>query len=450
MIKAAIPFKAGSQLVAMSSLELLLAAATYSSLGVVLPFMVMDLEWSWSQAGLGFTVLGAVTGLASSVPPFLIRRIGVRNTILLGGVLASLGLYLLHGVDNLIQYYLAAAICGLAYPMMASIPTTFMVSRLFKRQSTALGVAATISGLGTVVGPLMVLGVLALKGQTWRNYWEYQALAILAAAMLCAVIIGLERSFRRPAKEELEVPEVEDPAPVIMPDQADSPASRFGRNIYRTTKDWPAKLAMQTTQFKILAAAYCLNMMCLVTVTSLSVGHLIERGVSETVAGGMLSIEALIAVLIRGFSGALGDIFDPKHLATFALFATMIGCAVLALTTDHVMLLLYAFGTGIGFGTTQLACTVLLLNYFGRKYNLELFSAMCVTGAISALGPVIGGVIRDVSGSFSLIFLILSVLSALVFMFVLFMKPPYPAEAQEGQVDVPADANDVPYRQPAE
>jgi len=30
------------------------------------------------------------------------------------------------------------------------------------------------------------------------------------------------------------------------------------------------------------------------------------------------------------------------------------------------------------------------------------------------------------------------------------MKPPYPAEAQEGQVDVPADANDVPYRQPAE
>jgi MFS family permease len=184
-------------------------------------------------------------------------------------------------------------------------------------------------------------------------------------------------------------------------------------------------------------------------VTSLSVGHLIERGVPETVAGGMLSIEALIAVLIRGFSGVLGDIFDPKHLVSFALCATMIGCAVLALTADHVMLLFYAVGTGIGFGTTQLACTVLLLNYFGRKYNLELFSAMCVTGAISALGPLIGGVIRDVSGSFSLIFLLLSVLSAGVFMLVLFMKPPYPEELP-ASVDEPVGDADIEYGQLAE
>ena len=439
-----IPFKAGSQLVAMSSLELLLAAATYSSLGVVLPFMVMDLEWNWAQAGFGFTVLGAVTGVASSVPPLLIRRLGVRNTVLIGGLLASLGLYLLHGVNSLPQYYIAAAICGLAYPMMASIPTTFLVSRLFQRQSTALGVAATISGMGTVVGPLMVLGVLALQGQTWRNYWEYQALAILAATVLCVIIIGLERRFSRPARDELIAPEAEPVAPTIMPDQVETAPPRRGRNIYRTSVDWTTKVAMRTSQFKILAAAYCLNMMCLVTVTSLSVGHLIERGVPETVAGGMLSIEALIAVLIRGFSGVLGDIFDPKHLVSFALCATMIGCAVLALTADHVMLLFYAVGTGIGFGTTQLACTVLLLNYFGRKYNLELFSAMCVTGAISALGPLIGGVIRDVSGSFSLIFLLLSVLSAGVFMLVLFMKPPYPEELP-ASVDEPVGDADIEY-----
>jgi len=444
-----VPFKAGSQLVAMSSLELLLAAATYSSLGVVLPFMVMDLEWNWAQAGFGFTVLGAVTGVASSVPPLLIRRLGVRNTVLIGGLLASLGLYLLHGVNSLPQYYIAAAICGLAYPMMASIPTTFLVSRLFQRQSTALGVAATISGMGTVVGPLMVLGVLALQGQTWRNYWEYQALAILAATVLCVIIIGLERRFSRPARDELIAPEAEPVAPTIMPDQVETAPPRRGRNIYRTSVDWTTKVAMRTSQFKILAAAYCLNMMCLVTVTSLSVGHLIERGVPETVAGGMLSIEALIAVLIRGFSGVLGDIFDPKHLVSFALCATMIGCAVLALTADHVMLLFYAVGTGIGFGTTQLACTVLLLNYFGRKYNLELFSAMCVTGAISALGPLIGGVIRDVSGSFSLIFLLLSVLSAGVFMLVLFMKPPYPEELPASVDESVGDA-DIEYGQLAE
>ena len=40
---------------AFSLILFLITAATYSSLGVVLPAMVKDLGWSWSEAGLGFT-----------------------------------------------------------------------------------------------------------------------------------------------------------------------------------------------------------------------------------------------------------------------------------------------------------------------------------------------------------------------------------------------------------
>ncbi|MDX5393405.1 MAG: MFS transporter, partial [Caulobacteraceae bacterium] len=45
-----------------SLLLFMISGATFSSLGVVLPAMVADQQWSWAQAGLGFTLLGAFCG----------------------------------------------------------------------------------------------------------------------------------------------------------------------------------------------------------------------------------------------------------------------------------------------------------------------------------------------------------------------------------------------------
>jgi MFS family permease len=188
--------------------------------------------------------------------------------------------------------------------------------------------------------------------------------------------------------------------------------------------DWTDKEAMRTPQFYILMAGYFANLICLVTVTSLSVSHLVERGVSDTMAGAMLSLEALVAVLARAGIGFLGDDFEPKYLMAGALGAVSLGCLMLALFETQPFLLFYALGTGIGFGATQLCCTVLMLNYFGQRHNLELFSTMCLVGAASALGPAIGGVLRDLTGSFVSIFLILSTISAVVCFAALAMRPP--------------------------
>ena len=59
---ASVPARAWLQLVTFSLVFFLTTAATFSSLGVVLPAMVAELHWSWGQAGLGFTLLGGFTG----------------------------------------------------------------------------------------------------------------------------------------------------------------------------------------------------------------------------------------------------------------------------------------------------------------------------------------------------------------------------------------------------
>ena len=74
-----------------SLLLFLISGATFSSLGVVLPAMVADQKWSWAQAGLGFTLLGACCGGSAWFPPIVIRRFGVRAALLLGTAVMAAG-----------------------------------------------------------------------------------------------------------------------------------------------------------------------------------------------------------------------------------------------------------------------------------------------------------------------------------------------------------------------
>ena len=69
---------------ALSLAYFTISAGSFSSLGVVLPAMVREMGWSWTQAGLGYTLLGVACGLASPLPALLIRRIGVRGSMLVG------------------------------------------------------------------------------------------------------------------------------------------------------------------------------------------------------------------------------------------------------------------------------------------------------------------------------------------------------------------------------
>jgi MFS family permease len=148
------------------------------------------------------------------------------------------------------------------------------------------------------------------------------------------------------------------------------------------------------------------------------------------VAGTMLSIEALMQMVGRTVGGLVGDLIDPRYLLMIALMALMVGSSALSVASDYPTMLVYAVGCGLGFGLTLLAVTVLLLNYYGRRHNLEIFSTTCLIGAVSALGPTIGGGMRDLTGSFVWTFQIFAGIIAVILVAVVFMRPPrqHPSE----------------------
>lgn len=374
--------------------------------------MVKDQGWSWTEAGLGFTILGACCGASSLFPAYLIRRIGVRGALALGTGVMGLGFASLSLTRTPALYFVGTALCGVGYQMMALIPGTHVLAAAFRRRAMAFGVYFTFGSLGGVAGPWFVLAVMGASHQNWRLFWALQIAISIVAGGACIALVG--------SSKWLATTSVRTDARL---------AAAANSKVYRSSNDWTARDAVRSPQFYVLLAAYFGHLLCGVTVASLSVAHLSERGVTVGVAGAMLSFESLMQIAGRLFGGLIGDMIDPRYLMIFALASMVVGSWALSVANTYPMLLLYAAGTGLGFGLTALCVTILLLNYYGREHNLEIFSLTCLIGAVSALGPVFGGMVRDHAGGFGVAFQIEAAIIFLVMCATIFMRPPIRRQA---------------------
>jgi len=404
---SSLAWRSWSALAAFSILLFLITASTFSSLGVVLPAMVRDEHWSWTEAGLGFTLLGALCGASAFLPAYLIRKVGVRAVLLMGTAVMALGFLCLSVTRGLPLYLIGAALCGVGYQMMALIPGTHVLAAAFQRRALAFGVYFTFGSLGGVAGPWFVITFMDAAHQQWRLFWAVQIAIAVVVGVLCTALIGSSRWLAETSdKTDAQV------------------AASVATKVYRSARSWTLKEASRTAQFYVLLAAYFGHLLCGVTVASLSVAHLTEHRIPPAVAGAMLSFESLMGIAGRLLGGLVGEHVDPRYVLLFALASMVAGSWALSVADSYPMMLLYAAGTGLGFGLTALSVTVLLLNYFGRGHNLEIFSAVCLIGAVSALGPVFGGWVRDETGGFGLAFQIYAGVIAVVLAAAVFMRPP--------------------------
>jgi MFS family permease len=398
---------------ALSLLFFLVQAGTFSSLGVVLPAMVRELHWSWAEAGMGYTILGLACGLASFVPAFLIRRIGVRGNLLCGATVLVGGFGAL-GLAHSVTVYLAGTLmAGLGFSLVGTVPGTHVLTGLFKRQSAVLGAYFTIGALGGVAGPLVYVAVQTL-GRGWRPYWLVYVLAALALGVFAVLV----------------TPRVE-PAPsqdTAPPEQLEP--ARMIEGLH----DWTVRRALGSVQFYVIVGAYTTYLLLNTTAHGFGVEHLGEHGISGQDAAAMMSLEALIGAGVSVIGGFVGEKVSPKALLAFAMIALAVGMAALAQAHGYGLMLVYAVGMGIGFGLTPIASTVLVLNYFGKKPNLELYSIMCLISTSAALGPAVGGWARDAFGGFTVLFLVCAAVGVVMLVAAGLMRPPALASVKPGRL----------------
>lgn len=358
-------------LAALSLLYLLLLASTFNALGQMLPFMLAELHMSWAQAGLGFTLLGVACGLSSLAPAAAIRRLGTSATLWIGAVLLAGGFALLARMQGLLAYQAGTILLGIGFSFCGTVPGVQVISAAFERRATALGVYFTVGSLGAVAGPISVYLVHQSLGG-WRAYWWLCA----AASLLLGGFAALATREQRAAAEP-------------MADEAAAEAS------------WPVRDAIASPQFWVVVAAYTGCLLVNTTVHGLGFQQLMDHGLGLGAATAWVSAAATVGAVGSGLAGLLGERVDGRRLTMLSLGALALTGASLAVGGGLPALILFAITMGIGLGFSYVGTALLLQQYFGRGRSLELYSVMTLVSTAAAIGPVMGGVVHDRTGSFS-------------------------------------------------
>ena len=387
----------------LSGIYFVISAGAFSSLGVALPAMVAEEKWDWAQAGFGYTLLGVACGLASPLPALVIRKIGVRGTMATGLILMVAGFSTMALTHSVWAYLAATTLIGVAFSQVSTVPGSHVLTEVFQRRSTALGAYFAVGTMGGFAGPLIYVEVEKLTGG-WRPYWW-----TFVAMSLVAGIFAIATTPRRHDESShlTEAPEQVGPSELIQ-----------------GLGDWTVRRALMTPQFYVIFGVYTTYLLINTTAHAFGVEHLIERGVAKSDAALMLSLEALIGVGVSLIGGWLGERLPTKTLMLTCMAAVAIGQFALAEAHDWRLMSVFSIGVGIGYGLSFTPPTVMLLKYFGKRANLELFSIMCLLSTIAAAGPAFGGWAKDTFGSFEGLFLICGVVTTLMFAATLFLRPP--------------------------
>ena len=361
-----------------------LNASTFASLGVVLFVMADDLGWSYTSAGLSFTILGLAVGLTSFLPAILLHRIGARLTFVLGLTCVATGFGLASYSNGLGMFFAAMCLVGAGFSLSGNVTAVWLIGEWFPRHTgRMIGLYLMLGGVGDIVGPS--LSHYLIEWTDWRFNWMILA-GICGVVMLVGAIFITEKHG---AAEH--TPETDGES---HPDRV----TDVGGEI----PSW--RKAVQRPLFLVIAAAITFNLACVTTVHSIAVSHLKLLGLSPAIGALGLSFMALVSLAFKGLAGPLCERFSSRHMLALSMGLQAIGVVMFAMATNPALVLVSSLLFGAGWGITVVATMVLLVDCFGRVIGAQLLGAAHQISSIAAFGPLAAGVAADKIGSFAPVF----------------------------------------------
>ena len=387
------------------------------------PLMAEDLAMTATELGFSFSLVIFLYGIGAPICGFIISRIGARFTQMLGGALfiaASLTLFFF--VKDSLLFYIAFSVMGLASMMVGqmSVETT-MGAWFHRRRGVAMALAMSIGGLGAFISPLVANALIGWGG-TWRSAWLF-----FCAAGVLAVLLSLFFVKNKPS----EIGEVPDGREAVSEATSDVPADVEGKTVAetslkdnsQTTASGPVKERVGTGVYKhrdglgfsesLRSPAYwliCTTGFCGYLFYSLATGqstaHFASIGIDRLAIVGGMSSFGLAALVGRLAWGSISDRFEPIRL--MAICDLLIASAIVigALAVNEAMLYAFYLIAGFAYGGIVPNLPTAIANRFGSKClanNLGIVMMVC--GLTSAVVPVLGGLLFDLTGSYAPIFI---------------------------------------------
>ena len=334
---------------------------------------------------------------------------------LLATVAMAISFFALSRVSQVWHFYAAYIFGrGLGNPILIGVvPRTVAVNFFRRRRNLALALNSLNRPIGSAIN-IQLIAVIA-SSFSWRTAYQYMG------ALSLAMVLPLIVIMRRQPEDIGLLPDGAQPSPVETGARMERP--RNGRR-RKSSAGLPGE-AMRTGAFWLVGMTTVLAILGAATIGFAMVPYLREEaGMSTTQAALVLTLSTFLSlgVLMWGY---VADKVTPRRLLV-AVLITSAGLTLYLLMVDSVWEA-YAFGLlwGLFSGTTGVLESMLLAQYFGRG------SFGAITGALTplsmgalGLGPFLGAKVREVSGSYDELFMVLAGLYVAAAVLIYFASRP--------------------------
>ena len=379
-----------------------------NAFSICLPFIIKVHGFSNTQISLLATMKSVTSLLAMFAADRYYGRLGLKKGIALAMLSASLSFFI-YGISSTpLLYCAASALSGISYAMGGMIPASLLIRQWFPlKPAAALGIAASGSGIGSVLGPVTLLFLIENFGLS--SAFLAQALAVAAVTL---PIVALIRE-NTPEHTGIETASVEDFPETEVSSGSSRDCIHGGTLLHNRLS--------RREQLRILCGSFLIGVLGLTGFNYLSLLYT-SAGHSAATVSFFLSLMGILLIAGKCSFGWIADRAGSFRTAALFCLFLCIGQLLCCFAPQSGRLL---FGItflflGMGLALASVGLSIMASdfcqvgNYATVLKNYQLSYAL--GGLVSSAVP---GMLADRTGSYLPSYILFFILSIALFLFII-------------------------------
>ncbi len=376
---------------------------SYIAFGVFLKPLATEFDSSRAAVSLASSMAFVLMGFLGMLVGHLNDRFGPRIIMAVTGVLYGAGYILFACIDSAWQLYLVyGLVVGIGLSSTDVIPLTTTARWFIWRRGMMTGLVKVGTGAGQLIVPL-------LAGIFITNYgWRYAA--VFVGLLVLVFVTGAGQLLRR------------DPAQMGLSPEGGGPSSPGRPPVMESGLS--LQEALRSGSFWMVCTMTLLVVFCLLIIMVHIVAHASDMGIGPIKAAGVLSTVGGVSMVGRMATGMAIDRIGNKTSMILCFILLVASFFWLQVAGEMWMLYVFAVAYGLAHGGFFTVISPIVAELFGIRSHGSLFGIVAFSGTVGgAVGPVLAGHIFDMTGSYRLVFLLLTGVSLVALGITLLLKP---------------------------
>lgn len=365
--------------------------------------------WSTTTISIAYSSNRAESGLLGPIQGWALDRFGSRRVMRVGALIALVGFVWFSRMSNPVEFVISFFLISAGAGLAGFITVVSETVRWFERKrARALSASSVGIGIGGLVIPVVVLSMRHLG---WRET------ALASGVLLVTLTFFVSRWFGYT------------PTQLGQRVDGDAPASDDHGGVAHADTTWhfSASEAVRTPAFWLLSFGHASALLVVgAVVAHLSLYLTSEQGYSLQAASFVVAGIPIAQIAGMVIGGVLGDRVSKRWLAATAMGGHVAGLLLLTFANAPWMIWAFVVLHGLAWGARGPLMSAIRADYFGSTSFAQIMgysSVILMVGMVG--GPLLAGILADVTGDYRVGFTILAALAATGSLFFAAARPPH-------------------------